>query len=551
MKNEHETKELILQVNQRNLNNDEQPILIQNTRKIIIKKFAKTALPLISIGGIMAVESFIRSSLLSKHGITVLGADGLLGFTSSFIFSLDNGFLGPVCPMIAQSQNQEEIGNIVRHGWILGSGLSIPTMTLMYFAEDILNGLGQDRNITSILGPYARIFCLVTPISYWMIVNTAFLNARNRSIVLAGYYLFSAVIGSSLSLILIPKYGLMGAGYASITRGWIGIIALKLYFNRSEFRNYYLFNFRSFNFSYIKRILTFGSPISASSIIEQIRAFLIGMMMGWLGPIHLAINQASSAFLQFIIPANIGIIQASQICVSQFKGLKLYDHMRSSVKLSTIALASMNTIPAIVYSIWPIELANYFIGEEETADIHTMIRLAFITKAVSNIFEALQSTTSENLKGLLDTIYPSVVQMLTSLVIVLPLSYLTAFVFGWDLVGINTATCIGGALNFSIMLKRWCTMSQRIEDEEPLEEDSNQPDLQQEVIPALEGSNLPESHDQEDEEEESKTDLSAVPPDHALLSQYKTSVQTQPAIKELLKESDSSDAISTKSPNSP
>lgn len=466
MNTDTETKSLVSEIRheQSDAIDVPQQVDLEAVRRIIIRRFTKTSVPLMIVGAVIAGEVFIRITLLSKQGSLSLGADALLGTTSGFIYAVDNGLLGPINPMIAQCLNKREIGNIVRQGWLLGAALSIPTIAILSAAEPILNLFGQDSELTSLVGPYAGIVSLASPAMYWLIVDTSFLTASSRFKSIVAYYTVSAGLGTGLSYLLIPKYGLMGSGYTTLIRSWVAFAGLKCYFATKEFRGYELFNFRELDIKHLKQMIRLGSPLTMFALGDQIRNFVVGMMMGWLGPTQLAIHQASNTFLQFIMPINVGISQATQICVSQFKGVGDFHHMRMSGNLGILCEAGINIVPAIFFCAFSRELTSFFLPEDEIADLHNLIIWVFISRSLSNILDSIQGPTVENLKGLLDTLFPSIIQLVTALAVMMPLSYLLGFVCNWELAGINTAACIGTAINLPPLLWRWYRMSHSVEN---------------------------------------------------------------------------------------
>jgi MATE family multidrug resistance protein len=448
----------------------------------LIKHLSKTTWPLVFTGFMLAGEGFAKAYIISKAGQNAMAADSLLQTTFSLMV-MDSGFLNPLSALIAQEfgrQNYEKIGQYVRQGWLLSLILCTPAMSVLLAAEPILNLLGQDREITSLVGPYARVYSFACPAIFGIFVDSALLMSTSRVKSIIPFHIASALIDIGVSFLLIngrfgfPDLGVTGSGYGILFQSWLIWISLKLYFLRNEFNSYKLFNFREMDFNLLLQTIKLGVPITVASLLNQVSYFLIGMMTGKLGSLSLAINNVAKVYLGLFVPIDIGINQASQILISQSKGRKDYAQMRRYGKLGVTIEGLLNTIPVGIYCIFPIQLVSLFIPRENIQGHETTVRLSFVTVAISKLLLSIQGPIIGNLNGLLDTYFPAIVQVICSLAIILPLSYLMAFTFNWELVGINAAACIGTAISIIPLLYRWHVCSHRIEDtSEPI----NQSDL--------------------------------------------------------------------------
>ena len=436
-------------------------------KQIDIKELLKITFPFIIVGFINSGEDFVRLKLNARLGSKVLAASALSS-TILGLMSVDNEFLVPASAMIAQSfgrNNKEETGQIVKEGWLFAAILSVPTMIGSWFAEPMLKLFGQSSELTSIVGPYTRTICFSIPAIYGIFIDTAFLQSTSKVYSLVPLSIIYTGLGIGISYLLVPGnlgfpvLGIIGSGYATLIQTWLCWAGLKVYFLTNDFKPYNLFDFHFRNFDHLKKMLKLGSPLFLLTLVGQIENFIIGIMMGWFGSKQLAINQATKAYLLFLTPLIFGISQSIQIKVSQFKGKKDYNNMKYCGNLGIMLKVIFSTIPLIIYAAVPIALARFFIPKEELDGFETFIRITFITKALSNFLGSIQGQAVQNLNGLLDTLRPSIIQLLTGLVVVLPLSYIMGFVFKWNLIGINISAVIGLGISTTLLLKRWHEIS--------------------------------------------------------------------------------------------
>lgn len=438
-------------------------------RRELIKQLGIKTCPLVLAGILQTLDNFLRVRLVSTLGSKALAADALNISICGFVLATDSGFLNPISAMVSQAEgsgNRRVAGKIVQQGWIAALLLSIPTIGTLSFAEPILVGFGQDKELSAMVGPYARIIGFASPAIYGVAVDVAFLKSISKINSLIPLYTAWLGIGIGVSYLCIPgalgpKFeGILGSGIATFTQAWICWLGVKLYYLTNDFHEYGLYNFRSLDFTYLRQIFKYGSPMTALSMGEQLRNFLTVLMAGSFGAIPLAINQISGSYIEFFRSPAQALRQATQVYVSQSRGREDYRQIRHFGNLGISAEAALYTLPIIAYAAAPIPLAEYFISAEELKDLDTYIRIVFITKAIGKFLESIQGSASESLKGLLDTFYPSIFQLCCSLAVILPLSYLMSITFDLDVVGLNAAAGIGTLIEIPVLLKRWYRLSQ-------------------------------------------------------------------------------------------
>lgn len=436
----------------------------------ILRKLLNNTLPLIVIGSISAGEEFIlKGFIVSRLGTNALAADALLGIMRGLLIEASQAILNPITPMIGQASTggkKESIGKMVQQGWMIGAALSIPTIPIFLAAEPIFRIFGQSEDVIENVGPYARAWALATPPIFLLVVDYNFLKAISKSWNLVPFHFFEAGLGLGLAYLLgtnstaSTSENLLKIGYAAAIQYWLFLLTVKIYLYKSKsFSEYQLFKFKINETAFLKKILKLGSPIYLFALSQEAMSFFTGIMMGRLGNRTLAINKTTALCMQFLQPPSSGIRQGSRIFVSQSKGERNFAALRYYGNLGILLELSINFGPLLGFAICSQQLAQFFLPEENLNDLESVIRLAFITKGIAKLFDAIQGAVAGNLEGLLDTFYPSIISIFFNLALILPLSYLMAFTLELDLVGINTATAIGLGINMPILLYRWCKLS--------------------------------------------------------------------------------------------
>lgn len=473
------------------------------SRSAALKKLLKGMAPLMFSDYFTIGETFYRMKLLSDLGPEALTIDALSNITSGFVMSVDGGIFSPVCSMIGQShENPEIVGRIVQQGWLLGCLLSIPTVIIIWYTEPILSSIGFQPELMPSVGEYSKIIAFGAPCTYLMIIDGTFLRATSRVNTILPFAVLSSLIGAGVSYLLIPgnlgmaPQGVMGAAYASLLQKLIVWAAFKLYFTRDNYKNYKLYKFSRSNFHHFRKILKFGAPQFVLNLIQQGKNLLIGFMMVGLGPEQLTINIAADRYIPFLAPPSTGIRLITQVYIAQCKGANDIGNLRRYGNLGIVSEVALTTLPLIAYTIFPIQLSSYFLPDEYVDDAETMIRITFAIRAINNVLDAIQGSVSENLKSLLDTFFPAIVQSISSLAIILPLSYVMAFVFGWDLNGMNLAAAIGSLATLPALIYRWNKRSHSTEQTNYIAEIQADEANSQSNLPPQEISDRPRSERQ-------------------------------------------------------
>lgn len=433
-----------------------------------VKELIKGTFPLFAIGMVKSVSEFSKVLIISKLNYQALASNILYKNTFDFFAVTNYGLLTPLSPLVAQyfgRQNYQEIGKIVKQGWLISFVLSISsTVMLLSSITPILTLFGQDKTIISMVQSYSRVVSFACPAILGIVVDVSFLNAISKTNVLIPLFMFSSSLGVCLSYFLlsgkfnIPKE-ITSFGYAVLIESWLSWVIIKCFFLKKEFRPYKLFNFYLIDYDHFKQIFKLALPATVISLIEQLRPFLIANMIGRIDPRQLALNQAIESYLQFFTPLTLGIAQASQILVSQFKGKGDYIRMRRFGNTGVLLNICVNIIPLLLFCVFPTQLASNFISQDNTKNLGIIVRLAFIGRAVSVNLHSIQDSFSQNLNGLLDIFFPSFIQLLCSFVIIIPLSYFMSVKLGWEIVGIYTADCVGTLVTIGPLLWRWHNLS--------------------------------------------------------------------------------------------
>lgn len=431
----------------------------------VIKQMLRLGAPLVIADLIESAGTFVINFIVVKSDTNAAGALSLIGATKSIALTTGGALLGPLSAMIARQYGENDkylAGTLLQQGWLLGTVVSIPIMAGLWNVAPILQLFKQPPHLIPLVSSYFVPFAFAVPIKLSLLADFYFLPAVDRQLALIPWTLLVIGTGVGINYLLAHAlgFGLKGAGYAVLVEALVSRLSLSLYYGiSSDFSEYKLFDLRlREGFVQLKKILNLGYPIALLSTALVTTSFLQTMMIGWLGEDRLAIEQASAQYMILFGPFMTGITRASGIYVSQLFGNRLYSHIRKYANTAFILQAAIETIPLIAFITMPMQLAEWFLGDNNKVDLEEMeitIRATFVIHVLSQILNGIANTAIASLQGLYDTLFPSIANLVVALSVMLPLPYVLAFVAKGDLIGLNGAISFGYAVNAGIMLYRW------------------------------------------------------------------------------------------------
>jgi MATE family multidrug resistance protein len=184
-------------------------------------------------------------------------------------------------------------------------------------------------------------------------------------------------------------------------------------------------------------------------------------MIGVLGEISLAAQQATLQInlIAFMVP--FGIAQASMIVVSQELGKRNYAAIRdlgyAAMYLSVVA----TLLGALVYIIAPKFLISFYLGSKSAGN-QTTIALStslLILTGIMNIPDGIRTVAVSALRGLRDTIVPMLVSVVLACALSLPIGYFLAFPMHMGVLGIRLGFVLTFLVSAIFLVFRWHRLS--------------------------------------------------------------------------------------------
>lgn len=189
----------------------------------------------------------------------------------------------------------------------------------------------------------------------------------------------------------------------------------------------------------------------------EVTGFSFGsLMMGWLGVVPLAAHQIalSVAGTTFMVP--LGLAQAVSVRVGHARGASRGKRIPPIVHASLVLTAGVMAIFAAGYLLLGNAIAAGFTPD---AAVRALTVQLLVLAGVFQIFDGIQVVSSGALRGFADTKVPFLVGIVSYWLVALPVSWVTAFHFGFGAPGIWVGLVVGlgvAAVSMSTRLLRKC-----------------------------------------------------------------------------------------------
>lgn len=308
---------------------------------------------------------------------------------------------------------------------IIGALLASVLLGLTFF----MDSMGQDASIIPTAKTYTYLMVLGMFPMMWMCTARQFLEGLGNTKWTMVITITGNIINVIFNFILIfglwgaPKLGAVGAGIATvISRFAMVAMYIVLFSKRDAYRRFFvgirhiaLSRFRS------ARLLNIGFPIAIQLGIEMTTLALMGIAIGTFGADALAghqvaINLPSAAFMVVT-----GVSNATTIIVARNYGLRLYDQIKRTLKVSITVITVFMVSTAILFVLFAEPIVSIFTPE---ISVREMAAYLLIFGACFQISDGIQGVTLGALRGLLDVKRPMIYAVCVYTLIGIPLGYI-------------------------------------------------------------------------------------------------------------------------------
>ncbi|MEM8797667.1 MAG: MATE family efflux transporter, partial [Pseudomonadota bacterium] len=219
-------------------------------------------------------------------------------------------------------------------------------------------------------------------------------------------------------------FGLFGAGLASFGAETIALIAAWSFWryrpSMSAFREK-----ASLSLSLMSRQLREGSPVALNYAGESTSFALISVMLGWIGASALAANQIVSSIGAVIYMLPLGMAAAVGIRIGQAVGQNAFERVRLIGVSAFVTVVLWMLVITLVLLVSRGAISD---GLSDDPEVIAIASIMFLTVALMQVADGVQSTAVGALRGLVDNRIPSIISLVAYWLIALPLAYTFGFV---------------------------------------------------------------------------------------------------------------------------
>ncbi|AKD58307.1 multidrug transporter MATE [Spirosoma radiotolerans] len=396
-------------------------------------------------------------------GALPLGAAGLANSLSFLMSSIGVGGLTVVAALVSKANNQSggpaAVNRLFRAGLRVALLLSVLVGGLSVLLAYNFSLFGQTPEVTRL----ARNFMLILSVSLFPLL--VFVAARQLCDGLRYPRVAMAITLSALGVNALfnyvfikgvgpfPALGLMGSATATLlSRVFMAGAMLVYVYQAPNFRAYLKKEFNSLPITAEAwTILRLGIPGGLTFFFEVATFSLAVVIVGWLGEAQLAAHQIAINMASVTYMMATGISSAAAIRVSAAVGQASRDGIWRAGIAAFLLSVSFMSITALVFLTASDWLVTLYI--RDNPQVMAIAASLVIMAGFFQLSDGVQVVALGGLRGLSDVNVPTLITLFSYWIVALPLSYVLAFPFGMDAVGVWIGLLAG--LSIAAVLLTW------------------------------------------------------------------------------------------------
>ena len=409
---------------------------------------------LYSVADMIVVGQF--SGTVSMSGVNIGGQ------VTMILTNLAVGLTAGATVLIAQSVGAEKTGKLQKVIGTLFSFLFIMaifmTLFMLVFHSQILKAIRTPAESFKEASNYLNVTALGTIFIFGYNALSAIMRGMGDSRSPLYFITIACLTNVVLDLLLVAVFhmGATGAGIATIISQGLSMLLCILYLIRKKF--VFDFRLRSFRIdkAQLKAILKLGIPISVQNLISNLSFLFMTTLVNGYGVTASAAVGAVGKYNGFAILPAIAMNAAISTMCAQNLGAGREDRARKTMKTGLLIAAVISYTIFILTRLFPEQILGMYAKEDE------MIRVGIpYLKAFSIDYLLVPFAFSMNglFIGAGHTTYSLFSNILSGIIIRMPMAYLFSEVFGMGLFGVGLA--VPAATLGAIICNSWFYLSGR------------------------------------------------------------------------------------------
>lgn len=431
-----------------------------------VKAILALGLPLIGSHVAQFAVQMTDTFMLGWYDVRVLAGEVLGGTLFFILFIAGSGFAWAVSPLVASAEGAGDTTTarrVTRMSLWISALYACATLPLLLNADTILLALGQEPELARIADEYLSITAWAIFPALGVMVLKSHLSALERTRVVFWVTILAVLVNGLGNYMFIfghwgaPEMGVRGAAVATVMVHSFSLLALVVYTETAMpeqelFRRFWRPDREAFG-----TVFRLGWPIGITTVAEVGLFAMSSLMMGWIGPLHLAAHGIAIQVASVVFMIHLGLSNTATIRAGRAIGRGDAQGLRDGAVVVTAlsGLAALVTI-AIIVAI-PGPLIGLFVDPADpdrprVVEIGTVLLYA---AALFQLVDAAQVMALGLLRGVQDTRVPMIYAAISYWLIGVPCSYVLGFVLGWEGPGIWLGLAAGLAAASVFMMTRF------------------------------------------------------------------------------------------------
>ena len=384
-----------------------------------LRQFAIIAFPL-SIAYLAEFSMFLTTKMvvgkLGYHSLAAVGIAGDLSFEFLIVFLALLSVVGVLSAQAYGAGRKQDVGDAVRQGLIVATGLGLPTMVAIWNLDLALMLTNQDPKVVELAQGYLRgLSGAVLPV-LWFGVLRNFVAVLSQTVSI----LIISIIAVGLNYLLtvwlvygglgLAPQGLFGAGLSMTIVSWFMFLALILHvYRKPMFRGYGLFLEKwRIHWPLCSEILWLGLPVAGLAFLEAGLFTVTAILSGVIGAKTLAAYQITTAWIGIPFVIAFGLAEATMIRVAHAVGRNSMPAARRAGFLGMGLVVAFTATLVVIPLVFSAEIIHIFIARQDPGfeRVSTLATQFLQIGALFMIFDALQAAAARALRGMKDNFVP-------------------------------------------------------------------------------------------------------------------------------------------------
>jgi MATE family multidrug resistance protein len=392
---------------------------ISLTFKDELKQFFIIALPL-SVAYLAEFSMFLTTKMvvgqLGYHSLAAVGIAGDLSFEILVVLMALLSIVGVLAAQAHGGGKKKELGDSVRQGLIVATGLGIPSMMAIWNLDLALIATSQDPKVVELAREYLYgLSGVVLPV-LWFSVFRNFVAVLSQTVSILVISIIAVALNYGLTLWFVfggfglAPLGLFGAGLATTIVSWFMFVAIALHvYHKPMFRGYGVFKEKlQIHWPLCREIMWLGLPIAGLSFLEAGLFVMTSILSGVISAKTLAAYEITLAWIGIPFVIAFGLAEATMIRVAYAIGRNSMPEARRAGFLGmglVIVITSSMVIVPITYAD---EIIRVFITPEDAGftRVSELATQFLYIGALFMVFDGLQAAAARALRGMKDNIVP-------------------------------------------------------------------------------------------------------------------------------------------------